>query len=69
MSAGHLYPGDTFNEQFTAINRLVQMHHKGLLGGEAMPEDVLIGIVPEEKLPDVITLGMSLNYQRNSYAL
>jgi len=34
-----------------------------------MPEDVLVGIVPEEELPDVLTLGMSLNYQRNSYTL
>ncbi|WP_241654723.1 hypothetical protein [Sporolactobacillus shoreae] len=34
-----------------------------------MPEDALIGVVPENKLPDVLTLGMSLNYQRSSYAL
>lgn len=45
------------------------MHKDGLLGGEVMPEDVLIGIVPEDRLLNVLTLGMSLNYQRNSYQL
>ncbi|MGE5704886.1 MAG: hypothetical protein ACM32O_20350 [Clostridia bacterium] len=34
-----------------------------------MPEDALIGIVPTSELPNVLTLGMSLNYQRNSYTL
>ncbi|HDX9578695.1 TPA: hypothetical protein ROX88_002240 [Bacillus pseudomycoides] len=51
------------------VNLLIQMHAAGLLGGEVMPEDVLIGIVPEKELPNVLTLGMSLNYQRNSYTL
>ncbi|MGF9964286.1 hypothetical protein [Bacillus rhizoplanae] len=51
------------------VNLLIQMHAEGLLGGEVMPEDALIGIVPEDELPNVLTLGMSLNYQRNSYAL
>lgn len=45
------------------------MYENGALGGEVMPEDALIGVVPENKLPDVLTLGMSLNYQRSSYAL
>jgi hypothetical protein len=45
------------------------MHSDGLLGGEIMPEDALIGVVPTEELPNVLTLGMSLNYQRNSYSL
>ncbi|HDX9589774.1 hypothetical protein [Bacillus multifaciens] len=51
------------------VNLLIQMHADGLLGGEIMPEDALIGIVPESELPNVLTLGMSLNYQRNSYTL
>ncbi len=51
------------------VKLLVQMHSEGLLGGEVMPEDALLGIVPEAELPDVLTLGMSLNYQRNSYTL
>ncbi|MFD0770243.1 hypothetical protein ACFQZ1_15860 [Bacillus sp. CGMCC 1.60114] len=51
------------------VNLLIQMHTEGLLGGEVMPEDALIGIVQEDELLDVLTLGMSLNYQRNSYAL
>lgn len=51
------------------VKILVQMHKEGLLGGEVMPEDVLLGIVCEEDLPDVLTLGMCLNYQRNSYSL
>jgi hypothetical protein len=51
------------------VKILIQMHSEGHLGGEVMPEDVLLGIVPEEELMNVLTLGMSLNYQRNSYAL
>jgi hypothetical protein len=58
------------NESFLRnVKLLVQMHSEGLLGGEVMPEDALIGIVPEGELPNVLTLGMSLNYQRNSYTL
>jgi hypothetical protein len=51
------------------VRRLVQMHASGLLGGAIMPEDALIGVVPSEELPNVLTLGMALNYQRNSYKL
>ncbi|KRE30932.1 hypothetical protein [Paenibacillus sp. Soil522] len=51
------------------VKLLIQMHSEGHLGGEVMPEDVLLGVVPEEELMNVLTLGMSLNYQRNSYAL
>ncbi|TCZ80173.1 hypothetical protein E0485_04810 [Paenibacillus albiflavus] len=51
------------------IHILRQMHVEGQLGGEVMPEDVLVGVVAEEELPDVLTLGMALNYQRNSYTL
>lgn len=57
------------NDQLAIIAKLVAMHRNGLLGGEIMPEDVLIDIVPAEKLADVVTLGMALNYQRNSYTL
>jgi len=51
------------------VKLLIQMHSKGHLGGEVMPEDVLLGVVPDEELMNVLTLGMSLNYQRNSYSL
>jgi len=60
---------DSLNARIDIITRLVDMHHNGLLGGEVMPEDALIGIVPAERLPNIITLGMALNYQRNSYSL
>lgn len=59
----------SLNDQINIVTRLVGMHRSGLLGGKVMPEDVLIGVVSAEKLPDVITLGMALNYQRNSYSL
>lgn len=51
------------------IKSLIKMHSDGLLGGEVMPEDVLIGVVKEDDLMDVLTLAMALNYQRNSYKL
>ncbi|WP_058302939.1 hypothetical protein [Gorillibacterium timonense] len=58
------------NESFLAkVKTLIQMHKEGLLGGEIMPEDALLGIVAEVELPDVLTLGMALNYQRNAYSL
>jgi hypothetical protein len=57
------------NNRIGIITRLMAMYRSGLLGGEVMPEDVLIGVVPADRLPDVITLGMALNYQRNSYSL
>lgn len=58
------------NESFLEnVKLLMKMHTEGLLGGEVMPEDALIGIVPDVEMPNVLTLGMSLNYQRNSYTL
>ncbi|MFS1519491.1 hypothetical protein V1503_23990 [Bacillus sp. SCS-151] len=51
------------------VKTLVKMHSKGFLGGELMPEDVLVDVVVEEELQDVLTLAMALNYQRNSYKL
>lgn len=54
---------------FKNVKSLIKMRTDGLLGGELMPEDVLIGVVSEDELMDVLTLAMSLNYQRNSYKL
>ncbi|OQR57206.1 hypothetical protein [Bacillus sp. CDB3] len=51
------------------VKSLLKMHYEGFLGGELMPEDVLINVVPDNKLMDVLTLAMALNYQRNSYTL
>jgi hypothetical protein len=51
------------------VKSLIKMHSDGLLGGELMPEDILIGVVPNDELMDVLTLAMALNYQRNSYKL
>ena len=51
------------------VKLLIQMHAEGRLGGETMPEDALFDVVPQDDLPNVLTLGMSLNYQRNSYTL
>ncbi|HEU5139400.1 MAG TPA: hypothetical protein VFT51_05465 [Bacillales bacterium] len=51
------------------VRLLMKMHSEGFLGGEVMPEDALIGTVPESEWPNVLTLGMSLNYQRNAYSL
>lgn len=60
----------TIKDEFLKnVNLLIQTHSEGHLGGEVMPEDVLLGIVPVEELMNVLTLGMSLNYQRNSYSL
>lgn len=60
---------NNLEERLKHITQLVEMHKTGLLGGEVMPEDALVGVVSEAKLPDVITLAMALNYQRNSYRL
>ncbi len=51
------------------VKSLLKMHSEGFLGGEFMPEEVLINVVPDNKLMDVLTLAMALNYQRNSYTL
>ncbi|MFD2170880.1 hypothetical protein [Tumebacillus lipolyticus] len=59
----------TSNLFINNVKRLVQMHAEGLLGGEVMPEDALLGVVPTDEMANVLTLGMSLNYQRNSYTL
>ncbi|HWI48606.1 MAG TPA: hypothetical protein VNU45_10330 [Rummeliibacillus sp.] len=57
------------NQLWKNINRLLEMYNDGLLGGESMPEDALSDVVSKEELPNILTLGMALNYQRNSYAL
>ncbi|MCP2034849.1 hypothetical protein L1279_001836 [Planomicrobium sp. HSC-17F08] len=58
------------NEDFlTNLKSLIKMHMDGLLGGELMPEDALIGVIPKDELMNALTLAMALNYQRNSYKL
>lgn len=50
--------------------RLHAMWKSGRLGGEQMPEDVHPKLAPDsDELSIYFTLGMTLNYQRNSYAL
>lgn len=60
----------TLLERQKFVERLVAAYHRGELGGDVMPEDALKSAVwgDVDKL-DVLTLGMSLNYQRNSYSL
>lgn len=58
------------NTLLEKAEHLRQMHKQGLLGGEVMPEDAnpnLDKSSAENYL--YFTLPMSLNYQRNSYAL
>lgn len=58
------------NTLLEKAEHLMQMHKHGLLGGEVMPEDAnpnLDKSSAENYL--YFTLPMSLNYQRNSYAL
>ena len=52
------------------VRALIRMHEAGELGGERMPEDAHPDISPESaELAQYFTLGMALNYQRNSYSL
>lgn len=51
-------------------DKLVNMHKKGLLGGEVMPEDSNPHLSRETiENYNYYTLPMALNYQRNSYKL
>ena len=52
------------------VDKLINMHKKGLLGGEKMPEDANPNL-DKNSLENYIyfTLPMALNYQRNSYKL
>lgn len=53
-----------------AAQRLHDMWKAGQLGGEVMPEDAHPELPADsEQLGAYFTLGMALNYQRNSYAL
>jgi hypothetical protein len=52
-----------------AVEGVIALYRSGFLGGDEMPEDALLPVVPASRLPDVLTLGMSLNFQRNSYSL
>ena len=52
------------------VRTLIRMHQEGHLGGATMPEDVHPSL--DRRSADLchyFTLGMSLNYQRNSYSL
>lgn len=53
------------------INTLILMHKSGALGGERMPEDARPQAIDVRSRHNYhfLTLPMSLNYQRNSYAL
>lgn len=54
----------------TKVNKLIQLHQQGLLGGEKMPEDENPGLDKASKENYMyFTLPMALNYQRNSYVL
>ncbi|MBD5543551.1 MAG: hypothetical protein HDR01_04710 [Lachnospiraceae bacterium] len=52
------------------VNKLIQMHQEGYLGGEKMPEDENPHLNKNSEQNYIyFTLPMSLNYQRNSYVL
>lgn len=52
------------------VRALVALHARGALGGETMPEDAAPPLPRDSReLAHYFTLGMALNYQRNSYAL
>ena len=52
------------------VRALIAMHRRGALGGETMPEDAAPKLGRRSReLALYFTLGMALNYQRNSYAL
>lgn len=58
------------NEILKNVDKLVNMHKKGLLGGEVMPEDSNPHLSKETiENYNYYTLPMALNYQRNSYKL
>lgn len=64
-------PSTRSNDELAAAAvRLHAMWRAGLLGGEQMPEDVHPPLPADsDELALYFTLGMTLNYQRNSYAL
>ncbi|HEY4968852.1 MAG TPA: hypothetical protein VII35_03040 [Steroidobacteraceae bacterium] len=52
------------------VRALISMHRRGALGGETMPEDAAPDLPRNSaERAHYFTLGMALNYQRNSYAL
>lgn len=53
----------------TQCLRLRKAYEEGLLGNQIMPEDTHPEFSSEEEKLSYFTLPMSLNYQRNSYAL
>jgi hypothetical protein len=53
-----------------ALEKLMLLWKSGSLGGETMPEDVHPKLdMSSEEIACYFTLGMSLNFQRNSYTL
>lgn len=63
----HRRPKGEVAQDAIALHR---MWEKGTLGGEHMPEDVHPQLPPDSaELCHYLTLGMCLNYQRNSYKL
>ena len=58
------------NELIAKVKKLINLHKKGLLGGEIMPEDSNPNLTKASKENFIyFTLPMALNYQRNSYTL
>lgn len=56
-------------EEFVHVaQKLLQSDSMGAFGGAQMPEDTVPGIVKDDDMSNVLTLGPSLNYQRNSYS-
>lgn len=52
------------------VQRLIDMHKEGLLGGQLMPEDANPGLeTSSSENYHYFTLPMALNYQRDSYKL
>ncbi|WP_033827370.1 hypothetical protein [Bacillus andreraoultii] len=51
------------------VQSLLTMYKLGQFGGQILPEDVLVGLVPVVELPEVLTFGMSLDYKRPVYPL
>jgi hypothetical protein len=53
----------------SSLAKVMAAHSSGLLGGEQMPEDAAPRFEDSDEMLAFFTLPMSLNYQRNSYAL
>lgn len=68
FSGGPLCENDL--DRLHAVETLIGMWKSGTLGGEVMPEDVHPSLdMSGDEIANYFTLGMSLNFQRNSYSL